>query len=139
MSQQRAIQIFFNAQRFAVAGASKDHAKYGNKVLRAFLQNELTAYPIHPREDTIEGQTVYPDLAALRERVDAPVPSLAIITPPPVTEKIVREAMEQGVTAIWMQPGAESEEAIETATSAGLTVVAGGPCLLVELGFRENR
>lgn len=138
MSQQRAIQTFFNAERYAVAGASKDRAKYGNKVLRAFLQNELSAYPIHPSEDTIEGRTVYSDLTSLWESGEDPVPSLAIITPPSITEKIVREAIDCGVTAIWMQPGAESEEAIKTATGVGLTVVAGGPCLLVQLRFQEN-
>jgi len=36
-----------------------------------------------------------------------------------------------------MQPGAESRRAIERAEELGLTVIAGGPCLLVSLGYRE--
>jgi hypothetical protein len=37
-----------------------------------------------------------------------------------------------------MQPGAESDRAIERAEELGLSVIAGGPCVLVGLGFRER-
>jgi hypothetical protein len=33
-----------------------------------------------------------------------------------------------------MQPGAESPAAVQKGEQAGLNVIAGGPCLLVELG-----
>jgi hypothetical protein len=64
--------------------------------------------------------------------------SLSIITPPIVTEQIVDDAIAAGVKHLWMQPGAESEAAIEKAKAAGLTVISGGPCVLVVLGFREE-
>ena len=38
---------------------------------------------------------------------------------------------------LWMQPGAESPAAIARAQALGMNVIAGGPCLLVVLGFRE--
>jgi len=41
------------------------------------------------------------------------------------------------VKRVWMQPGAESEEAIRTAEALGMNVIAGGPCLLVVMGYRE--
>jgi predicted CoA-binding protein len=138
MSQSSAVRFFLDASRFAVAGASRDRGKYGNKVLRVFLQNRLTAYPIHPREDKIEGQTVFPNLTALQDGTEAPVDRLAIITPPPVTESLIEEAVRCGFQAVWMQPGAESEQAIARATEAGLTVIAGGPCLLVQLGYHGS-
>ena len=40
--------------------------------------------------------------------------------PPPVTEKIVQEALELGLTRVWMQPGAESPPAIERGEAAGI-------------------
>ncbi|MHC4342600.1 MAG: CoA-binding protein, partial [Planctomycetota bacterium] len=46
-------------------------------------------------------------------------------------------AAEAGITHVWMQPGAESAEAIRKAGELGLNVIAGGACLLVALGFRE--
>ena len=50
---------------------------------------------------------------------------------------MVREAASLGIRHLWMQPGAESDEAIQAAESLGLEVIAGGPCLLVVLGYRE--
>ena len=126
------IELFLSAPVFGVAGASSNRAKYGNKVLRCYLQNGRTAVPIHPSETNIEGQPTFATLS------DAPqLESLSIITPPHVTEKVVEDAISVGVKHLWMQPGAESESAVARATDAGLTVIAGGPCLLVVLGFHD--
>ena len=62
---------------------------------------------------------------------------MSIITPPPVTERVVEEAAAAGVEHLWMQPGAESDAAVARAEELGLSVIAGGPCLLVVLGYRE--
>jgi hypothetical protein len=37
-----------------------------------------------------------------------------------------------------MQPGAESPRAIDRAKELGLKVIAGGPCILVALGFTDE-
>lgn len=126
-------ETFLSATTIGVAGASSNRAKYGNKVLRCYLQNGRTAIPIHPSETDVEGQQTY---ASITESPD--FESLSIITPPIVTEQIVDEAIAAGVKQLWMQPGAESETAIERAKAAGLTVISGGPCVLVVLGFREE-
>ena len=55
-----------------------------------------------------------------------------------MTEKVVKQAVELGVNHFWMQPGAESQEAIQHAEQSGVNVIAGGPCVLVALGYREN-
>ncbi|MFX5321092.1 CoA-binding protein, partial [Acinetobacter baumannii] len=75
----------------------------------------------------------YPDLASLPESVQ----SVSVITPPAVTEKVVDDAIAAGVKNIWLQPGAESQVAVDKARAAGLNVIAGGPCLLVSLGYHE--
>jgi predicted CoA-binding protein len=128
------IQAFLASPSFAVVGASTDRSKYGNKVLRCFQQNGRKVHPINPKAPEIEGLTAYPSLAALPE----PVQAISVITPPAATEQVVREAHAAGVKHVWMQPGAESGEAIRTAESLGLNVIADGPCLLVVLGYRER-
>ena len=126
------IESFLAASSFGVAGASANRQKYGNMVLRCYLQHGYAPIPIHPTESEVEGQTAYARLA------DAPpIESLSIITPPTVTEQIVDDAIAAGVKHLWMQPGAESGPAVERARDAGLTVIAGGPCLLVVLGFNN--
>ncbi len=127
------INRFLAADVFAVLGASQDHNKYGYKVLKCYLQNKRRAIPINPNETEVLGQTAYPNLASLPE----PVKSISIITPPTRTERIVDNAIEHGVTSIWMQPGAESALAVKKAQDAGIDVIYGGPCVLVVLGYRE--
>jgi predicted CoA-binding protein len=134
MTEQDQIKQFLAGKRFAVVGASKDRAKYGNKVLRAYLQNNRDAIPVNPGADEIEGLTTYRDLASVPGNVDG----VSIITPPNVTEKVVDQALQRGIKQIWMQPGAENSAAIESAEKAGANVIAGGPCLLVALRYRES-
>jgi uncharacterized protein len=130
---QQQIDAFLAAKAFGVAGASKDREKYGNKVLRAYQQNHLRAVPVHPKETEIEG------LKTVASVLDLPaeVASLSIITPPPVTEKIVEAAAQKGIKNVWMQPGAESPAAIAAAHKHGMNVIADGTCILVVLRYHE--
>jgi predicted CoA-binding protein len=128
------IQAFLASGAFAVVGASTDRSKYGNKVLRCYRQHGRKVFPVNPRAPEVEGLRAYPSLGALPERV----PAISVITPPAATEQVVRDAHAAGVKHVWMQPGAESDEAIRTAESLGMNVIAGGPCLLVVLGYQER-
>lgn len=130
---QQTITAFLGAGPFAVVGASVDRSKYGNKVLRCYQQHGHEVYPINARAEAVEGLKAYPSLSSL----PVPVKAVSVITPPAITEQVVREAAAAGVTHIWMQPGAESDEAIRSAEAAGMAVIAGGPCLLVVLGYHE--
>jgi len=121
---------FLEGRPHAVVGASRDRSKFGNKVLRTYLRHAMPVFAVNPRESgEIEGVAVFATLADLPEAVHG----ISIITPPSVTEKIVHEAIALGIRHLWMQPGAEGPQAIEAATRAQLSVIAGGPCILVEL------
>jgi len=130
----KSIEQFFAGASYAVVGASRDRSKYGNKVLRAYLHAGRKVFPVNPSADEVEGVRSYPDLSSLPERVH----SVSIVTPPEVTEAVVDEAVRLGIRNVWMQPGAESDEAIRRAEEAGMNVIAGGPCALVALRFRER-
>ncbi len=134
MTLQERIDEFFAGNPHAVVGASRDRAKYGNKVLRAYLQNDRKVYPVNPNRKEVEGLEAFPDLASLPQAVHG----ISVITKPDVTESIVEEAAESGIKNIWMQPGAESEKAVKRAEELGMNVVAGGPCALVTLRYRED-
>jgi len=131
---QDLIDEFLRGGPFAVVGASQDRSKYGNKVLRAYQQRGLKVYPINPKADEVEGLAAYPDLAGLPEQVTG----ISIITPPPVTERVVEEAARNQVRHVWMQPGAESPAAIRRANELGLGVIADGSCFLVVVGYSER-
>lgn len=131
-SPEGRIEAFLASPSFAVVGASDDMQKYGAKVLACYRQNGRRAFAVNPHRDTVQGQTSYENLRGLPERVEA----VSIVTPPKITERIIEDALEAGVRHVWLQPGAESEAAVAMAESAGLSVISGGPCLLVRLGYR---
>lgn len=124
-----AIPDFLAGTAYAVAGASNDRSKFGNRVLRHYVAHGRTVYPVHPTERAVEGLSAYASVADL----PGPVHGLSIVTPPAVTERLVEEAAAARIPRVWMQPGAESPAAIARARELGLTVIAGGPCVLVEL------
>lgn len=132
MDVNERIEDFLSRGPWAVVGASTDREKYGNKVLRAYLQKGLEVYAVNPRADEVEGVASFPDVEALPDGVQG----LSIITPPKVTELVVEAAARKGIGKLWMQPGAESARAVERAGELGLSVISGGPCALVKLGFR---
>ena len=127
------IDRFLGEPAFAVAGASTNREKYGNKVVRAYIQNGKTVRPINPRAEEIEGLKVASDVASVPEERFG----LSIVTPPKITLDVVRAGLERGVQHFWMQPGAENEEAISEAERKGASVIHSGPCVLVALGYHE--
>ena len=133
MDVNQRIEDFLSRGPWAVAGASTDRGKYGNKVLRAYLQRELEVYAVNPRASEVEGVASFPDVDSLPDGVIG----LSIVTPPAITQEVVEQAARKGISRLWMQPGAESAHAVARAEELGLSVISGGPCLLVKLGFRE--
>lgn len=128
------IEDFLAGGPWAVVGASTNREKYGNKVLRAYIQSGRAAWPINPRVEQVEGFKCYPDLASLPE-----VPGgISIVTPPKITESVVEEAARLGVKYVWMQPGAESPRALEIAAEKGIEAIGDGSCLLVVVGYHED-
>lgn len=127
------IAKFFTSPAYAVVGASANRNKFGNKVLLCYLQQNKKVYPINPREDTIAGLKCIKNIADLPDNVK----SISIVTPPQVTEKIVAEAITKKIENIWMQPGAESDLAVQLCRNNHINVIAGGPCILQELRFHH--
>ena len=123
------VELFFTSPAFAVVGASTNRTKFGNKVLRRYQEHNKIVYPIHPLETEIEG------LQCLKSIAELPldVQSISIITPPAITEKIVDEAFKHGIKNIWMQPGAQSELAIQKCRDYGINVIGDGRCLLLTI------
>jgi predicted CoA-binding protein len=123
--------IFLSAPSFAVAGASTDRSKYGNKVFRALIASGRTVYPLNPTASEVEGQRAYVSIA------DLPVvpESLSLVTPPHVSREVIRQAIAAGVKNIWLQPGAEDSQGSELARQAGLNVIDDGSCILVLLAI----
>ncbi len=134
MNIQDLIDGFLKSKAFGVVGASSNRDKYGNKVLRCYLSHNLKAIPVNPKESSIEGVTCVSSVSDLPEDVK----SISVITPPHVTEQVVEMAAAKGIEYIWMQPGAQSQRAIDLCREKNIGVIADGSCILVVLGYSEH-
>lgn len=134
MTVQQQIDQFLASPAFGVVGASKNRSKYGNKILRCYLQHGRTAVPVNPNETEIEGVGCVAAISGLPSEVK----SISMITPPEVTAQLVPLALEKGIGNIWMQPGAEHPGAVALCRERGVNVIADGSCLLVVLGYHDH-
>ena len=134
MTISERIDTFLSADAFGVVGASSKPHKYGNKVLRCYQQNQHTVVPVNPMEKEIEGLSCVASVSELPDHVS----SISIITPPQVTEQVIELAIAKGIKNVWMQPGAESEQAVAVCEAAGVNVISDGSCVLVVLGYHEH-
>jgi predicted CoA-binding protein len=134
MAEQQQIDAFLDGKPHAVVGASTNRDKYGNKVLRVYMQNDRPAFPINPKAGEVEGLKAYPDLESLPNKPHG----VSIITPPDVSKSILEQAAKLGIGHVWMQPGAEFEGAERRGDELGINVIADGSCILVVLGYREH-
>ena len=114
----------------AILGASRDRRKYGNKSLRAHLQQGYDVYPVNPHADEIEGVPCYPNLAAVPA---AKLDRISVYLPPKVGLGLLNEIKAKGAGEVWFNPGSESAELLGRAEALGLAVVQA--CSIVDVGL----
>lgn len=113
------IERFFTSPAFAVVGVSRDEKKFGNTLFREMNKHSLTVYPVNPHLATIEGVKCYATISGLPEEVQ----SVVIVVHPEDTQPIVAECKQKGIHNIWLQQGAESDEAIAYAREHDLNLL----------------
>lgn len=134
---------FFSASTFAVAGASSNPSKFGHKIFAWYLDHSLPAIPLNPASSSISVRGKDYNTVASPSKVPNPkYTALSVITPPPVTAKLLEEAKESGISAVWLQPGTytdkEMKYALENFPGAAIggfdegTVGGEGWCVLVD-------
>jgi predicted CoA-binding protein len=143
IDMRTAAATFFTASQFAVAGASSTPSKFGHRIFAWYLQHHLPAIPLNPSTPTITCQNASYDTVPSPSAVSTPTTtSLSVITPPPVTAKLLQEAKAAGFLSVWLQPGSftdkELEYALENWPGAAIggyadgTVGGEGWCVLVD-------
>lgn len=83
-------------------GASTDRSKYGNKVLRWYLDRSMLVTPVNPAAAQVEGVDAAKNLHEVSKPTETAV---SVITPPSVTLDVLKDAEQCRVPFIWLQPG----------------------------------
>jgi predicted CoA-binding protein len=112
----------------AIIGASNDRAKFGNKAVRAFVQQGYDVFPVNPKEETIEGLRAFKSIAEVPVRPQM----ISVYLPPPVLLKVLAAIAAKGCDELWLNPGTESDTVLAEAERLGLNVVQA--CSIVGIG-----
>lgn len=113
----------------AILGASADRNKFGNKSIRAHQQQGFTVYPVNPKGGEIEGLPVYKSLA---EAPPGRLDRISVYLPPHILMQVLPEIAARGAEEVWLNPGSDSDEAVDAARKLGLNVIQA--CSIVDLG-----
>ena len=116
-----------------IIGASKDRSKYGNKAVRAFLQQGYEVFPVNPKEATIEGLPAFQSIGVVPVRPDR----VSVYLPPPVLLKVLPEIAAKGCDELWLNPGTESDAVLAEAERLGLNVIQA--CSIVGVGVSPSQ
>ncbi len=112
-------QILLSAKTIASVGLSSNPQKesYG---IDLYLQEQgYRIIPVNPTATEILGETSYPDLESVPERIDV----VQVFRKPEDVPPVVDSAIKIGAKVVWMQEGIVNEEAAQKARAAGLQVV----------------
>jgi predicted CoA-binding protein len=113
----------------AIVGASADRSKYGNKSVRAHLEQGYRVFPVNPKGGEIEGLPAYKNLAEIPvARLDR----ISLYVPPAVGLALIDEIAAKGCDELWLNPGSDSDELAEAARTRGLNPIIA--CSIVDVG-----
>jgi uncharacterized protein len=118
---------FLGKKRIAVTGVSSKPAGHGSNAVYTRLRDRgYTVFAVNPNAQTVEGDTTYPDLAAIPGGVDAVV----IATSAEHAPQTMRQIIDLGIGYAWMHrafgAGSVSDEATRIGRDAGVMVIDGG-------------
>lgn len=104
---------------WAVVGLSNnpDRAAFG--VAKLLIDKGHTVIPVHPKAETVHGQTGYTKLSD----IPVPVDVVDIFVNSDLAGGVVNEAIEIGAKGVWLQLDVIDEGAVARAKDAGLLAV----------------
>ena len=123
---KESVDDFLAQKRIAVLGVSRGGREAANTVYRKLRGAGYQVFAVNPNADEVEGDTCYPNLTSIPGGVEAVV----IATSPEVTESVVRDCAEQGISRVWMHrsfgKGSVSQAAADFCRDNNITVIPGG-------------
>jgi predicted CoA-binding protein len=128
MNEEKTIREILNsANTLAVVGISSHDSRPGYTV-PAYMQSQgYRIVPVNPYLKERLGEKAYPDLRS----IPVPVDVVLIFRRSKETLPFVKQAIEIGAKAVWMQLGVVNHDAARKAREAGLDVVM-DKCIAIE-------
>ena len=111
--------ILLSTKTIASVGLSSNPGKESYGIVQYLKSQGYRVIPVNPTAEEILGETSYPDLESVPEKIDV----VQVFRRPEDVPPIVESAIKVGAKTVWMQEGIVNEEAAQKARQAGLQVV----------------
>ena len=125
-------ELLAKSQVIAVVGMSTNPDKEAHSVPLQLIRHGWTVIPVHRTAQSIAGLKAYPRLAD----VPVPVDLVNIFRPSEQAAAFVRQAIEMGAPAVWLQQGIVSPEGRTAAFAAGIEYVEDQCIAVIRAVFR---
>ena len=136
---------FLVQKRIAVVGVSRNKPGAASLIYHKLKEAGHQVFAVNPNASTFEGDACYSDVKSIPGSVDGVV----IVTRPALTEEVVRQCADAGVSRVWMHQSlgsgatSVSEEAAKFCRDHSITVIAGACpmmfCQPVDFGHKCMR
>ncbi|HZW81869.1 MAG TPA: CoA-binding protein [Candidatus Deferrimicrobium sp.] len=120
------ITKFLEQKTLAVVGVSRSEKKFSNRLYTVLKSKGYQLFGVNPNTDCIDGEPCFANIQSLPQQVNG----IVIVVPPNQTEKVVKDAVAAGINHIWIQQGAESQDAIDFCKKNGVNVIH-NQCILM--------
>lgn len=107
----------------AVVGMSPNAERDSNKVGKYLIDKGYDVIPVNPQVTEIYGRKSYPSISDIPK--EKKIDIVDVFRNPAGAKEAIIEASKISPKVVWLQLGAESEEAINTALSLNLDIVYG--------------
>ena len=112
---------------YALVWASANTDKFWYKILQDLLSAWYKVIPINPKEKDILWQVVYSQLSDVPWTIDVVI----FVVPPSVTEQLIDEVALLWIKNIWLQPGSESELALQKCNQFWINLIYNS-CIMIQ-------
>lgn len=126
MNSKASVNSFLEKKKIALVGLSRKENQFSNSVYKELSRKGYTVIPVNPNAGEIGGVKCYPDLLSVKGLVEAAL----VMTPAAEVPAVLMSAAENGIKNVWVQQGAESEEAVKIGGEKGLDLVS-GECIMM--------
>ena len=124
-SDERLVSMLADARTIAVVGLSSKRGRPSHRVAAYLKAKGYRIIPVNPGETRVLGETSYPSLLDVPEKIDV----VDVFRRAEYTPEAARQAVAVGAKILWLQEGIVNGEAGRIAADGGLEVVMGA-CMM---------
>lgn len=121
MITRKIIEDFLENKKLAIAGVSRNPKKFGHVVYEDLKKKGYQVLAVNPVAESINGDPSFKSVNDL----PGDVRHLLILTPKKDTDAVLREAINKGITNIWVQQMSETADTIRIAEEYDIELITG--------------